>query len=218
MDRVSPAAPPLAASSLQLVDLQCIRARRALFSGLTLAVPAGHVLRVQGPNGAGKTSLLRMICGLLSPHAGEVLWKGRNIAKLREEFGRELTFFGHLAGLKAELSPLENLLITAALSDIACDPPTALKALAAAGLSGHERMPVRALSQGQRRRAALARLMLSPTPLWVLDEPFNALDQAATQWLLTLIGAHANRGGIIVLTSHQPVALEGGICQITLTL
>ena len=217
MDRVATAA-SLAALPLQLVNLQCIRARRVLFSGLTLDVPAGHVLRVQGPNGAGKTSLLRMICGLLSPHAGEVLWKGRNIARLREEYSRELTFFGHLAGLKAELSPLENLLVTAALSDVACDSATALQALAAAGLGGHERMPVRALSQGQRRRAALARLMLSPTPLWVLDEPFNALDQAATQWLLALIGAHANRGGIIVLTSHQSVALERGTCQITLTL
>lgn len=206
------------ASPLQLVGLQCVRARRTLFSDLSLDIPAGHVVRVQGANGAGKTSLLRIICGLLAPHKGQVLWHGRSVARLHEEFGRQLVFFGHAAGLKAELSALENLVVSAALSGVQTDTPAALQALEAAGLAGHERAPVRTLSQGQRRRAALARLVLAPVPLWVLDEPFNALDQAATRWLVGLIGAQTHRGGIVVLTSHQSVALDDGVPQLQLAL
>ena len=210
--------PAADAAALRLVGLRCIRARRVLFSDLSLDVPRGHVLRVQGANGAGKTSLLRMICGLLSPHAGQVLWHGRPIQTLREEYGRQLTFFGHAVGVKPELSALENLQVLMALSGVRPDAPAALRALQEAGLAGHEHAPVRTLSQGQRRRAALARLMLTQSPLWVLDEPFNALDQAATQWLLGLITTQAARGGIVVLTSHQSVALDGATAQLELTL
>lgn len=203
---------------LQLIGLQCIRARRVLFSELAIQVPAGHVLWVRGANGAGKTSLLRMICGLLQPHEGQVLWQGRPITALREEFGRQLTFFGHTAGVKPELSALENLQILLALSGMQPDIGAALQALRDAGLAGHEHAPVRTLSQGQRRRAALARLTLADSALWVLDEPFNALDQTATQWLLGLIAAQAARGGIVVLTSHQSVALDTATPQLVLTL
>lgn len=175
-------------------------------------------MRVQGANGAGKTSLLRIICGLLSPHEGQVLWHGQPIAALREEYGRQLTFFGHAVGVKPELSALENLLGLMALGGTKPEIPAALQALRDAGLAGHEHAPVRALSQGQRRRAALARLTLTDSRLWVLDEPFNALDQVATGWLGGLIARHAAQGGIVVLTSHQEVTLDGAIVQRTLAL
>lgn len=206
------------AAALQLLGLRCVRARRVLFSDLSLDVPRGHVLRVQGANGAGKTSLLRMICGLLSPHDGQVRWEGRAIGALREEFGRQLIFFGHAVGVKPELTALENLQVLMALGGTQPDVGMAALALQEAGLAGYERAPARTLSQGQRRRVALARLTLATHPLWVLDEPFNALDQAATQWLLGLIATHAARGGIVVLTSHQSVSLADAIAQLTLTL
>lgn len=205
-------------TGLRLAGLRCIRARRVLFTDLNVDVPNGHVLRVQGANGAGKTSLLRTICGLLEPHAGQVLWRGRPIHHLREEFGRQLVFFGHAVGIKPELSALENLQVLMALSGVRPDETAALQALRDAGLAGHEHAPVRGLSQGQRRRAALARLALTRSPLWVLDEPFNALDQAATQWLLGLITAQAAHGGIVVLTSHQSVGLDASTPQQALTL
>lgn len=206
------------APALRLVGLRCIRARRVLFSDLSADIPHGWVLRVQGANGAGKTSLLRMICGLLSPHEGQVLWHGRPIGTLREEYGRQLTYFGHAVGVKPELTALENLQVLMALSGTKPDAPAMVQALQDAGLAGHEHAPVRTLSQGQRRRAALARLKLTTSPLWVLDEPFNALDQAAIEWLRGLITAHAARGGIVVLTSHQSVALGDTTQQSVLTL
>lgn len=206
------------APALRLVGLCCIRARRVLFSDLNLGVSRGQVLRVQGANGAGKTSLLRIICGLLSPHEGQVLWDGHPITTLREEYGRQLTFFGHAVGVKHELSALENLQSLMALGGIKPETPAALQALQDAGLAGHELAPVRSLSQGQRRRAALARLMLTDSRLWVLDEPFNALDQAATGWLQGLIARQTARGGIVVLTSHQDVALDSAVAQQVLTL
>ena len=199
---------------LELRGLQAVRGRRTLFSGLDLAVPGGCVLRVQGANGAGKTSLLRMLCGLLAPRRGEVLWDGQNIAALREEFGRQLVYIGHAAALKDDLTPFENLRTAAVLGGTAPADAEAVAALAGSGLAGRERLPSRWLSQGQRRRVALARLALQPAaPLWVLDEPFNALDPAATAWLLGLIHGQAERGGIVVLTSHQPVALDERVAQ-----
>lgn len=205
-------------AGLHLAGLQCIRTRRVLFSDLTLTVPTGRVLRVLGANGAGKTSLLRIICGLLSPHQGKVQWNGQSIAELREEFGRQLIFLGHAPGLKGELSALENLQVATTLAGVRFDAARAQQALADAGLAGYEHAPVRTLSQGQRRRAALARLVLAPTQLWVLDEPFNALDKLATQWLVTLIGEQVKRGGIVVLTSHQAVELGADVPQIEVQL
>jgi heme exporter protein A len=194
---------------LVLRDLGCVRGRRALFSGLNLALAPGELLLVAGANGAGKTSLLRMLCGLLAPADGQVLWQGQPLARVREAFHRELVYLGHAAALKDELSALENLHAACLLSGQA-PPPDALRAaLADAGLRGREHMPARTLSQGQRRRAVLARLALRPGTLWVLDEPFNALDTAAAAWLSGLVEGQLSRGGMVVLTSHQPVALAG---------
>ena len=194
---------------LQLDDLTCTRGNRQLFKSLSVSVGPGQLLRVRGANGAGKTSLLRMLCGLLQPTQGRVLWHGKPLARQRDAFGNSLVYLGHAAALKDELSPLENLLDACALGGHTPDIPAALAALKGAGLRGHERTPARRLSQGQRRRSALARLALSHSaPLWILDEPFNALDTAANAWLTDLIEAHLHNAGMVVLTSHQDMPIS----------
>lgn len=200
---------------LMLADVACTRGVRTLFSGITHSVMPGQLLRVQGPNGAGKTSLLRMLCGLLAPTEGHVLWCGKKLTDQRETFGHSLVYLGHAAALKDELSPLENLLDACALGGQKPEASAALAALQAAGLRGHARTSARRLSQGQRKRSALARLALSQNaPLWVLDEPFNALDAAATAWLTGMIEAHLQRDGMVVLTSHQDVMLSAAQQQV----
>lgn len=194
---------------LELDGLTCTRGSRQLFGGLSTSLNPGQLLRVRGANGAGKTSLLRMLCGLLQPTQGQVLWHGKPLVAQREKLGRDLVYLGHAAALKDELSPLENLLDACALSGQAPTTSTALAALRDAGLRGHERTPARRLSQGQRRRSALARLALSQNaPLWILDEPFNALDTIANAWLTGLIETHLHGAGMVVLTSHQDVPIS----------
>jgi heme exporter protein A len=210
--------PPTAEPTLELRDLSCVRGQRWLFRGLDATLSAGQLLRVTGANGAGKTSLLRMMCGLLAPAQGQVLWQGQALRQVRDTFHQQLIYLGHAAALKDELTPLENLQVAARLGGHATDEAAARQALADAGLSGREQVPTRTLSQGQRRRAALARLPLGTTLLWVLDEPFNALDSAATAWLLGLIEGQLQRGGLVVLTSHQPVALGEHLPQVVLAL
>jgi heme exporter protein A len=204
---------------LELRDLTCVRGGRRLFTGLSALVARGELLRVHGANGAGKTSLLRMLCGVLAPAQGEIRWQGQRIAALHEEYGRQLVYLGHAAALKDDLTALENLVAAGVLAGIALREVDALAALAESGLVGRESWPARTLSQGQRRRVALARLVLSgAVPLWVLDEPFVSLDADACKWLLTLISAHLGRGGIVVLTSHQPVQLPEAIRQVSIQL
>jgi heme exporter protein A len=203
---------------LSLVDLACTRGNRPLFSGLSLEVQPGQLLRVRGANGAGKTSLLRMLCGLLLPTSGQVLWCGQPLATQRDKLGQDLMYLGHAAAIKDELSPLENLADACALSGRKPDVAAALAALRACGLRGHERTPARRLSQGQRKRSALARLALSQNaPLWILDEPFNALDTAANAWLTGLIEVHLQNAGLVVLTSHQDMPIRAP-SQVDLTL
>lgn len=203
---------------LELQGLSCRRGRRLLFSGLDAALDAGELLRVSGANGAGKTSLLRMLCGLLAPAAGRVLWRGAPLRQQRDAFHRELVYLGHAAALKDELSALENLLLAARLGGEPASEAQARHALGGAGLGGREGLPARVLSQGQRKRAALARLALSRAALWVLDEPFNALDTVATGWLRGLIDAQLQRGGLVVLTSHMPVDLGPAVRERSLAL
>ena len=189
-------------------DLACLRGDRRLFRDLSISLQPGRLLRVEGANGSGKTSLLRLLAGLALPAAGEVRWQGRPIRRQREAYAQALVYLGHLGGLKDELTPLENLRIEAEL----CGLPAPAAALSAAlehwGLARQAKLPLRVLSAGQKRRAALARLNLAAAPLWILDEPFNALDVDAVAALGRQIEAHLARGGLAVVTSHMalPVA------------
>jgi heme exporter protein A len=192
---------------------------RRLFSGVDLTLGGGELLRVLGANGAGKTSLLRILCGLTSPSEGDVFWRGRSLAEQRDEFHRDLIYLGHAAALKDDLTALENLTAASVMSGHRLDRSHALQALAAAGLRTREHLPARSLSQGQRRRVNLARLVNGHSArLWVLDEPFNALDSAASEWLAGLIAQHLAEGGIVVLTSHQQVPLDASVRQRELAL
>lgn len=195
--------PEPARPMLEARELAATRGDATLFSGLVLSLAPGALLRVTGANGAGKTSLLRTLCGLLMPSAGEVRWKGENIRALREEYWKHLVYVGHADALKADLTAEENLRVSCAIAGVDLTPARAHAALQSFGLAGRERLPARALSQGQRRRVALSRLAASPAPLWILDEPFAALDAAAVERVRGLIHEHLARGGMAVLTTHQ---------------
>lgn len=204
---------------LELCNLQCCRGDRLLFDSLDAQTLPGQMLKVSGPNGAGKTSLLRMICGLLAPAEGKILWQGKTPSSMREEFGRQLVYIGHATATKDDLTALENLRISAVLGGTRISTDSGKAALTTVGLGRHIATPAGLLSQGQRRRLALARLAVSPASrLWVLDEPFTALDTAATQWLSALLLTHARQGGITVLTSHHDVPLDPAIRQIQVAL
>ncbi len=195
--------------SLELREVACARGGRRLFGGLSLRLEAGRWLRVAGENGAGKTSLLRLVAGLLPPADGQVLWRGAPLSDQAERLGHERLYIGHAPALKDDLTPLENLQAACALAGDTTTHAQALEALARAGVADCARLPVRQLSQGQRRRCALARLPLARRrPLWILDEPFTALDAAACDWLAGELRAHLRAGGLAVLTSHQPVPLD----------
>ncbi|MFN9749228.1 MAG: cytochrome c biogenesis heme-transporting ATPase CcmA [Burkholderiales bacterium] len=205
---------------LELDAVECRRGEKRLFKRLSAQVESGMLLRVEGENGAGKTTLLRTLCGLSCPARGRVLWGGRSILEQREFYHRQLVYLGHTLGLKEDLSAIENLESGWSLSGAQpLAQGQAHEALCQSGLSGREHLPVKALSQGQRKRVALARLVLAAdTPLWILDEPLNALDASATQWLLGLLIAHLECGGLIVLTSHQALPWRNAPRQLHITL
>jgi heme exporter protein A len=195
---------------LTATGLSCVRGERRLFSGIDLAVAPGEWLHLQGENGAGKTSLLRILVGLTPAAEGEIRWNGESVTALGEDFRREMVYLGHHAAVKEDLTALENLQISAALDGAELDEREALGALFRMGLKGREELPVRVLSQGQKRRVLLARLLARKAPLWVLDEPFTALDVKAVQMLSDLIAEHVGGGGMAVLTSHQSMPIAGG--------
>ncbi len=195
---------------LEADNLECVRGERRLFAGLGFRLEAGELLYLQGKNGSGKTSLLRMLIGLLPPETGEIRWKGQPIKSSGEDFRSDLCYLGHLNAIKEELTPLENLLATAHLADEALGEDDALDALEQVGLAGREDLACKYLSQGQKRRVALARLVKEKRPLWILDEPFVALDVSAVNWLAGIISAHLQRGGLAVMTTHQLVSIPAG--------
>ena len=197
----TPSPPPL--PSLLLVDVACRRGVRILFSGLNETLAPGELLWLRGGNGRGKTSLLRLVAGLAAPEHGQVLWDGAP-ARRSGRFAGELVYIAHANALKDDLTALESLAFLARVHGRDASAPALRAALARLGLAGRERTPVRSLSQGLRRRVALARLALETVPaLWVLDEPFDALDVAGTATLHALLAAHRARGGSVLLTSHH---------------
>lgn len=185
--------------------LSCVRGERELFADLNLQVHAGECLHVRGENGVGKTSLLRLLTGLSKPESGEILWKGQAITLDPSQYHRDLLFLGHRDALKDDLTALENIQMYAAIDDIALTQEQALSSLWRFGIRGREHLPVSCLSAGQKRRVLMARMATRQAKLWILDEPFNALDINAVQALQTLIAQHQERGGLIVLTSHQNI-------------
>jgi heme exporter protein A len=198
---------------LEVRNLECMRGDHRLFTGLNFTLQGGELLRLRGSNGSGKTSLLRTLCGLLEPAEGEVLWRGENIRAQRDEFNAELLYLGHSNGVKAELTGFENLRINNALRGSSLSENQLYDALEEIGLGGREDLPTQVLSQGQKRRVALARLLLSDAALWVLDEPFTALDVDAVAQLATLIEGHLQKGGMVVYTTHQEVEMRAGACR-----
>ena len=194
---------------LEISNLACTRGDHLLFSGLSFSLSEGELLQIEGANGSGKTSLLRTLCGFMMPTAGEIRWRGQNIRSLDEEYYAEMTYLGHLNAIKDELNALENLRIVAGLAGCAVDDSKIMAALRRMGLRGRETLPVKVLSQGQRRRVALARLPLSSASLWILDEPLAALDIGAVGLMQELIGEHLANKGMVIYTTHQPLEVAG---------
>lgn len=190
---------------LEGIDLACERGERRLFTGLSFRVESGTWLHVTGDNGAGKTSLLRTICGLLPAVAGEIRWNGVTTRDLAEEFRSRLVYIGHANALKDDFTAVENLCWGSALAGQTVETSQARETLRRFGLTGCADAPARTLSQGQRRRLALARLALSRAVLWVLDEPFAALDRDASRLLSDVISRHLGASGMAVITSHQDI-------------
>lgn len=194
---------------LTATDLACARGERTLFRGMSFQVQAGEILLVQGGNGRGKTSLLRLLTGLSTPLAGEIRWRGERIQSCRERYHAEMAYIGHVNGIKDDLSPLENLRMAAGLAGRWLDESLAKQTLGRLGLARCLDLPARVLSFGQRRRVALAGLLTAGALLWILDEPLTGLDVHGVALLETLLHEHTDRGGLVVMTTHQPLSLRG---------
>lgn len=199
---------------LEARELLCERDERTLFSGLSFTLNAGEWVQITGSNGAGKTTLLRLLTGLSRPDAGEVLWQGQPLHQVRDSYHQNLLWIGHQPGIKTRLTALENLHFYHRDGDTA----QCLEALAQAGLAGFEDIPVNQLSAGQQRRVALARLWLTRATLWILDEPFTAIDVNGVDRLTQRMAQNTEQGGIVILTTHQPLNVaESKIRRISLT-
>jgi heme exporter protein A len=199
---------------LQTIDLSCERDDRLLINALNLEIEPGVIYQLEGPNGSGKTTLLRVLCGLSTRYRGEILWGGETMARARADYLSQLLFIGHSAGVKAALTPRENLRWYAALTQ--ADASTIEQALVQVGLRGFEDSPCFNLSAGQQRRVSLARLFLQQARLWVLDEPFTAIDKRGVAELEGWIEQHALQGGSVLLTTHHELNIEQAIRKISL--
>ena len=194
---------------LSVHDLACARGDRLLFKGMNFSLKTGELLLVQGGNGQGKTSLLRLLTGLARPEAGEVRWCGALIVRQRETFHAAMVYLGHANGVKDDLNPVENLRFAEGLQGRTFDAPRAVATLERLGLSRCLDLPCRVLSFGQRRRVALASLLLAGAVLWILDEPLTGLDVHAVTLMEGLIRDHLTAGGMVVATTQQALNLEG---------
>ncbi|PRO67784.1 cytochrome c biogenesis heme-transporting ATPase CcmA [Alteromonas gracilis] len=195
---------------LEACGLTCSKRDRTLFEGLSLVINAGELLYLRGPNGAGKTSLLRILTGLSEPELGTVLYNGIDISKDKSGYYQALFYLGHKSGTNGSLSALDNLSFWLAQHKVSVDVNALYDVLEKVGLVGLEDVPVRYLSAGQQRRVALSRLWLKPAKVWILDEPFTALDVKGIHMLELSMKDHVAKGGLIVTTSHQPLSESAG--------
>ena len=196
---------------LELRDLAAVRSNTLLFRRLNLRLHAGEALRVAGPNGAGKTTLLRIICGLTEPARGEVCWDSAPIRTLGDDYRARLAFLGHQEGHFGDLTAAENL----RLAGRNVDAGAVAMVLEQVGLGAVAHQPARFLSQGQRRRLGLGRLLLLGAPLWILDEPLTGLDHQGVELTAHLLARHLAEGGLAVLTTHQDLpGLDGVLRQL----
>lgn len=187
-------------------QLAATRDDRLLFAGLDFRLEPGQVLQVAGPNGAGKTTLLNIVAGLAPAEAGEIRWRGVTVADDATGFRRDFTWIGHQPGLKLMLTARENLRWLAQLSGRSPGLQVLDAALDKVGLSGYEDVPLARMSAGQKRRVGLARLFVEQRPLWILDEPFTAIDRQGVEELEGWLRAHADAGGLVLLTTHHEFA------------
>ena len=194
---------------LEAKDISCIRGNRELFRHLTFRVEQGTALRIHGVNGAGKTSLLRMIAGLAPIAAGRLSWGGRALSEMGDEYHAQLVFVGHANALKAHLTPCENVQLGLAIQGLSGDAVAVRAALEEEGLAVATDVPAQWLSAGQQRRVALTRTRFAAgRKLWVLDEPFSSLDDAAVARLSSRLAGHVRSGGVVVYTTHQDVRID----------
>lgn len=205
----------MSTSLVQVENLFCERDERVLFEDLSFTASAGEVIQVEGQNGSGKTTLLRILSGLSNNFEGDIFWKGQPVAEVRDDFFRELLYFGHHPGVKAVLTPEENLQWYAAMHP-GVDGGLINGALDKVGLCGYEDSPCHTLSAGQNRRVSLARLYLSHAKLWILDEPFTAIDKKGVAEKEQLMLDHANRGGCVIFTTHHELAIGENIRRLNL--
>ena len=197
-------------------NLTCIREERILFEQLNFNVNAGDIIQIEGENGAGKTSLLRILAGLSQPYEGDVLFNDQNIQHHKEQFNQQLLYLGHLPGIKGEMSAQENLEFNLALHGL--DHNNAESTLNEVNLLGFEDTLAANLSAGQHRRIALGRLWQSQAKVWIVDEPFTAIDKLGVKKLEQLFLQHTDNGGCVILTTHQDLSLPvERIKKITLT-
>ncbi|HTT83883.1 MAG TPA: heme ABC exporter ATP-binding protein CcmA [Rhizomicrobium sp.] len=200
-------------ANVQADDLVLVRGGRRVQHGLSFRAAAGESLAVTGRNGAGKTSLLRAIAGFLEPRAGEIRFrlKSGDVISGSEERGPYTGWIGHLDGVKPQLTPAEHLKFHLAFEGRTGDVGATLQQI---GLGQLRDLPAQYLSAGQRRRLALARLMLAKRPLWLLDEPFSALDAEGKRFVRTLIEHHCAEGGIVIAATHEPLGLQGAALEL----
>ncbi len=193
---------------LEIQTLECVRDDRLLFSDLSFAVADAEVLQIEGPNGSGKTSLLRIICGLRLPEAGQVLWQGKSISSNREDYYANMVYIGHLPCIKADLTVMENVRSLLDTRSLTLSNVVIEAALAKVGLASYEDVQGKALSSGQRRRILLAFIELARAKLWILDEPLTALDVQGVDLMESMILEHRAAGGSVVFTTHHGMQLD----------
>ncbi len=204
---------------LEISNLRVMRSDVTVFSGVNFSLESGESLQISGSNGSGKTTLLRAICGLCEHDSGEVLYNAKTTNFIDEQaqnpFYQELLYLGHGLGLKPKLTAEQNLNFYRQLRFFA-EPKLVLEALKMLRVGAYFDVLVERLSAGQKRRVALSRLITEPASLWVLDEPLVALDKQGQEWLVEQCNQHLARGGLLIITSHQPIAGINGLRELTL--